>query len=320
MKRDVIFMFSGQGSQYYHMGKELYEINAVFRYWMDHCNEIVSPLIQCSLTEVLYGQDDLTKPFDRLLYTNPALLCVEYCQFQVLKDMGIHPDYLMGYSLGELIASVVAEAVTLEDGIHLVITLARLAEEKTPPAAMLAVLESEHIVKSQPELFAGCWCTGFNFNKNFVLAGLPHSIEQVQAHLSKLNILTQLLPVQQGFHTALIDPIEEEVKQLVRTIKRSEMKFPIISSSKLEVVKELNEDYFWNVIRQPVNFQFTIERILEAGDYIFIDSGPSGTLSTFVKYILPAHSASVSIPMIHQWGREVSAVEKMKTLFFDMVR
>jgi bacillaene synthase trans-acting acyltransferase len=319
MKRENIIMFSGQGSQYYQMGRELYENNAVFSYWMDHCNEIIAPLIQTSLVEILYRQEDKSKPFDRLLYTNPALLCVEYCLFKVLKELGIQADYLMGYSLGELIASVVSGAVSLEDGIRLVINIARLAEDKTPPAAMLAIMDSESIINKYPDLFADCRCTGTNFQENFVVCGLPPAIQNLHSKLNKINIISLVLPVKQGFHTEFIDPMEAEVKQLVKNINISDMKIPIISSAKSEIVKELNEDYFWEVIRCPVNFEFTIKRILEVGDYIFIDSGPSGTLSTFVKYMLPSDSGSVSLPMINQFGRDVSAIEKLKTSLFANV-
>src|SRR3954471_5340073 len=105
MKKQIIFMFSGQGSQYYQMGKELYEKNAQFKHWMDHCDEIVSPLIQTSLIEVLYRGKGKSESFDNILYTNPALLCVEYSLFKVLNSMGVQPDFLLGYSLGEIIAA-----------------------------------------------------------------------------------------------------------------------------------------------------------------------------------------------------------------------
>src|SRR5688500_6161604 len=136
MKR-IIVMFSGQGSQYYQMGKELYEKNRQFRYSMDLCDEMVSPLIRASLTDVLYRGKGKGESFDNILYTNPALLCVEYSLFSVLSGMGIQPDYIMGYSLGELTASVVSGAISLEDGIQLAVDTARLAEEKTLPAEML---------------------------------------------------------------------------------------------------------------------------------------------------------------------------------------
>ncbi|MBO9699898.1 MAG: acyltransferase domain-containing protein [Sporocytophaga sp.] len=319
MNKPVIFMFSGQGSQYYQMGKELYENNAQFRYWMDHCNEIVSPLIQTSLVDVLYGKEGKSKPFDRLLYSNPALLCIEYCQVKVLKELGIQPDFLLGYSLGELTASVISGSVSLEDGIQLVVDIAKLAEQRTQSAAMLAIMESKAIMAKSPDLFEQCWCTGTNFQENFVVCGLPHVIQNLQGCLNNINIISQVLPVKYGFHTELIDPIEEEFKQVVKKIKFSSASVPIISASRNEVIKELKEDYLWEVIRFPVNFEQTVDKILEKGDYVFIDSGPSGTLATFVKYMLPSNSGSVSFQMINQFGRDLNAIEKLKTSLLENV-
>jgi acyl transferase domain-containing protein len=309
-------MFSGQGSQYYQMGKELYENHTQFRYWMDHCNEIVQPIIKTSLIDVLYREKGKSESFDNILYSNPALLCVEYSLFNVLKGMDIQPDFLLGYSLGEMIASVVSDAISLEDGIKLTVDIARLAEENTQTAGMLAIVESRTIMSEYPDLFRHCWLTGRNFQANFVVGGLPHTIQQLQRELNKKNITSQILPVKYGFHTELIDSIELSCKQLFRKIKMSSSKVPIISSLKTEIIQELNEDHLWEVIRYPVNFEQTVSEILKTGDYIFIDSGPSGTLATCVKYMLPSNSGSTSLQVMNQFGRDMSSIEKLKTCLF----
>ncbi|NQZ12186.1 MAG: acyltransferase domain-containing protein, partial [Algicola sp.] len=122
MKKPIVFMFSGQGAQYYHMGKELYECHPRFALWMDHCDEIVEPLIGTSLIDILYDES-VTKgdPFDRVLYTNPALLCIQYSLSRVLMEMDIQPDYLLGYSLGEFTAAVVSGVMSLEEGLELLV-------------------------------------------------------------------------------------------------------------------------------------------------------------------------------------------------------
>jgi bacillaene synthase trans-acting acyltransferase len=308
-------MFSGQGSQYHQMGKELYENHAIFKFWMDHCNEIVQPIIKTSLIDILYRGEGKSKPFDNLMYTNPALLCVEYSLVKVLTGMGIYPDYLMGYSLGELTASVVSGAISLEDGIQLVVNIAKLAEEKAQPSGMLTIMQPKIIMAEFPGLFHHCWLTGTNFPENFVVCGLTNTIQYLQEVLNKKNITSQILPVKYGFHTELIDTIKEDYKQLIRGINLFPIKIPIISSLKTEIIHELSENYFWEVIRNPVNFEKTVEWILEKGNCVFIDAGPSGTLATFVKYILPSNSSSISLQMINQFGKDLNSVEKLRTHF-----
>ena len=307
-------MFSGQGSQYYHMGKELYENNTQFKYWMNRCNEIIEPLINTSIIDILYNSKGKSETFDRLLYTSPALFSVEYSLYKIVSEMGIKPDYLLGYSLGEIIASVVSEAITLQDGLHLIIELSKMVEEKTQPSAMLAIMESKMIVAEFSEMFENCSITGFNFNDNFVVTGSPNIIKQLQQDLNDEEIITQLLPVNYGFHTAFIDSIEKDFKKLVRPLNNKPTKIPIISSSlHTETIKEFDEDYFWNVIRYPVHFDKAVEKTLAKGEYIFIDLGPSGTLATFVKYILSPNSKSFSIATINQFGKDINTIEKLIT-------
>ena len=319
MKRQIIFMYSGQGSQYYHMGKELYENHSRFKFWMDHCDEIVHPLIQTSLTDVLYRGQGKSEPFDHILYTNPALLCIKYSLTRVLMEMGIIPDFLLGYSLGEITASVVSGVVSLEEGIQFVVAKAELVEKKTQQAQMLAVVEPQEIMSEFPSLFQGCRLTGKNFQKNFVVSGLPNDIQQLQAELSKRNVISQILPVKYGFHTELIDPIEEELKQLVRKISPAPIEIPIISSSKNKTIQEISENYVWDVLRNPVDFEKTIAWTLSKGDYIYIDVGPSGSLDTFVKYILPPDSNSIPLQMINQFGKDLNSMEKLRTSLSDLL-
>ncbi|WP_074409445.1 MULTISPECIES: acyltransferase domain-containing protein [Aquimarina] len=313
MNKQIICMFSGQGSQYYKMGKELYEHNEQFRYWMNHCNEIVFPLIRTSLIDVLYGGKRKSEPFDNILYTNPAILTIQYSMFKLLKEMGIQPDFLLGYSMGELHAAVVSGAISLEDGIRVSVDIAKLTHERTQPAGMLAIMEPKSIMTRYPDLFHNCWLTAGNFQENFVVSGLPHAIQNLHQNLNKENIISQILPVKYGFHTKLIDPIEEAYTHIFSNIKVVPPKIPVISSLQAGTVRELNGDYVWKAIRYPVNFEQTIERILETGDYTFIDMGPSGTLSTFVKYILPSDSDSISLQMINQFGSDLNVIQKLRT-------
>ncbi len=311
MSKQVIFMFSGQGTQYYQMGKELYGKHAQFRYWMDHCNEMVAPLIKTSLIDVLYCGKGKGEPFDNILYTNPALLCIEYSMFQVLKGMGLRPDFLLGYSLGEIIAAVASGALSLEDGSRWMVEVAKLVAEKTQEAQILAIIGPKMIMMEFPELFHQCWLTGTNFRENFVVGGLPSAIQPLQAALDKRNILSQLLPVRYGFHTKLIDPVEEDCRRLAGSLKMSPGQVPMISSLAGEVIQDLHREQFWEAVRYPVNFEQAVSVTLKKGDFTFIDVGPSGSLATLVKYILPAGAGSIAIPLMNQFGRDLEAIEKL---------
>ena len=305
-------MFSGQGSQYYHMGKELYECHSRFRLWMDHCDEIVESLIDVSLVDILYDRNiSKSDPFDRVLYTNPALLCIEYSLSRVLMEMDIQPDYLLGYSLGEFTAAVVSGAMSLEQGLELLVDYAKLLEAQTPASGMLAIIDSSDIINQYPTLFADVWLTGNNFGKNFVVSGLVKAIDVLQASLKDKNIICQRLAVDYGFHTELVDPIESQFKQLVAKIDIAPMEIPIISALKSREIETIDEHHFWQVTREPVDFAQTIYSMINQRNYTFIDVGPSGTLATFVKYLLPADSNSLPLEVINQFGHNLQSLDTL---------
>lgn len=317
MKKQIIVMFSGQGSQYYQMGKELYNNHSRFRYWMDHCDEIAHPFVKTSLVAQIYQEIGKDRPFDRIAYTNPALICIEYSLARVLMEMGVQPDYLMGYSLGEITAAIVSGVISLKDGLRLVIELARLVEENTPRAEILAIIEPMDIMAQMPDLFRNCRVMGINFSRNFVVGGLPQDIRRLENGLTRNNKLFQKLPVKYGFHTELMDPIEKEFKQFVRNIEMGSMTIPIISSLSHQTVEETDADFFWNVIRRPVDFEKTVEAILAHGDYVFVDAGPSGIMASFVNYNLADDSTCQTLQMINQFGHDLDTIEKLRIRMSD---
>ena len=308
-------MFSGQGSQYYQMGKELYEKHPRFKLWMNHCDNIINPLIGISLIDVLYNQHSKSEPFDKIVYTNPALLSIEYSLAKILMEAGIKPDIFLGYSLGELTAAILSQGISLEQGLWLSVSFAKLLEQESPPAAMLAIMESENIMTQFPALFQGCWLSGKNFHTNFVVSGLAEPIRQLQLALHKKNIMSQKLAVNYGFHTEIMDPLAENFKQLTQDLLFSSLRIPIVSSLSCQKIPEINENYLWDVIRYPVEFAKTIEILLAVDNYTFIDVGPSGTLATLVKYLLPAHSKSFYLETINQYGRDLDSLNKLMTHF-----
>jgi bacillaene synthase trans-acting acyltransferase len=309
-------MFSGQGSHYFQMGKVLYEQHPRFALWMDHCDDIAAEFLPLSLLDIIYQPDKLrTDPFDRALYTNPAILCIEYCLARVVMEMGIKPDYLLGYSLGEFSAAVVGGAIPLKDGIELVIEFARLLEDDMPHAGMLAVIDNIAVTRRHPQLLKDSWITGRNFDKNFVVSGLSGDLDKLERELAERNILFQRLAVNHGFHTALLDPIESQFKQLVSNAFIGELTIPTISALTGKVIVTVDEHHLWQVVRQPVAFDQTILNMLKQGDYRFIDIGPSGSLATFVKYILPKPTASEHHEVINPFGKNIQSLDKLKASF-----
>ncbi|HYJ85575.1 MAG TPA: acyltransferase domain-containing protein [Pyrinomonadaceae bacterium] len=316
MSTKTIFMFSGQGSQYYSMGRDLYDNHGTFRYWMNYCAGIAEGHLGVNLINHIFEERaDKYEPFTRTLYTSPAIFMVNYSVAQTLMDEGIQPDILLGYSLGEIVALAVSGFVSLEDALDFLIRSSRLVETKTPPASMLAVLHSPEIVEDYPAQFHNTTVASLNFSKSFVIAGVVERLKELQRFLAEKHILTQLLPIDCGFHSPLIEGVEEEYKLMLETMRPEESRIPVISSVYSQRLdrNSITQEYYWNLIRQPVNFEKTVQMLENEGSYLYIDAGPSGTLATFVKYLVKPGSLSSALPLLDQFGYNMRNLNKVRS-------
>src|SRR5438034_10484919 len=110
-RKPIVWMFPGQGAQYYQMGKTLYNKNNTFRFWMDKLDAIAANYVGQSIVEMLYDdKHSKSQPFDQTLYTHPALFMVQYSLAQtLLAENFTPPDFLFGASLGEFVAATFAD-------------------------------------------------------------------------------------------------------------------------------------------------------------------------------------------------------------------
>ena len=140
--RPVVFMFSGQGSQYVNMGLELYRVEPEFREQIDLCAEILKPHLGQDLRDVLYPDekniDEATRRLTQTSMTQPALFAIEYALAKLLAEWGIRPRAMIGHSIGEYVAACMAGVFSLEDALEVVAIRGRLMQE-LPGGAMLAV-------------------------------------------------------------------------------------------------------------------------------------------------------------------------------------
>ena len=273
--RPAIWMFGGQGSQYYRMGHELYVRDVVFRRAVDACSELLEPVLHVSLIDEIYRpRAGGSPPFDRLLYSTPAICAVQYGIAEVLRARGFAPDYVLGYSLGSITARVVAGLLSLEDGLRVAVQLAELTEAGVSRGGMLAVLK-------EPEEYAGTWLAARNFATHFVVAGPDDALAAVERRLQAGNVTIQRLAVRYPFHCPLIDPIEREFTSFVASRRQTPADVDVLGA-----------DSIWQAVREPIDFAATVAGLEARGPYRYIDVGPSGTLATFVKYNLRPGSAS----------------------------
>jgi bacillaene synthase trans-acting acyltransferase len=291
MSNPTVFMFSGQGSHYFQMGRSLYELNPAFKRWLDLMDEIARDLSGRSVIAVLYGESKKSDPFIDLASTHPAIFMVEYALAQALIERGVKPDFTLGTSMGSIAAAAVSGCLSVEHALSLVIGQASCLEACCEPGFMTTILAEPHIHKVPP-LNSKSVISAINFSTHFVVSAPTSELGTVEESLRGQSVVFQRLAVSFAFHSPWIDAARDTCVSASAAFSGTKARVPTICCASAKTLNALPEDFFWNVIRAPIVFQHTIQALEATGSFNYLDVGPSATLATFLKYLLPSTSRS----------------------------
>ncbi|WP_272941579.1 acyltransferase domain-containing protein [Ornithinibacillus scapharcae] len=282
-----IFMFAGQGCQYYGMGKGLYEKNIDFRRLVDEVDEEIVHQIDLSVRDVLFDKGkDRSEAFLPLLHTSLAIFMYEYAAAKMMMNNGIIPDGIIGSSLGEISSAVVSNMIDMKEAVRLIIQQSNLIMEKAPAGGMITVFDDSSLFYNRNDIFRDVELISVNHRKNFVVSANEERIEQLEKLLNDNQILHFKLPVQYAFHSSEVDDIREDYLNLVEGLSIRTPRCDVFSCVTGKPLINVTPDYYWKVLREPINFQECITN-MDSNDCIYIDLSPDGELAMMLKYILP---------------------------------
>jgi bacillaene synthase trans-acting acyltransferase len=290
---NVVFMFSGQGSQYFQMGKELFETNRTFRNWMVRLDSITREMSDESIIKAMYsGIHSKADIFDRTSLTHPAIFMVEYALAQTVMNAGVWPEIVLGVSLGSFAAAAVAGLIEVEDALAAVLRQASALEEYCEPGGMTAVL-ADPAIFAEDFLCGRCELAAVNFASHFVISAKEKELKDIELSLRKRNIGYQRLPVSFPFHSQWIDKAKAPFGSFMKSIRRRQGHLRLACCAQVDIVTEISEDFFWNVVRHPIRFRETTLHLERQGVRTYVDLGPAGSLAALLKYVIPATMSTV---------------------------
>src|SRR6478736_1891038 len=284
----VGFLFTGQGSHYAGMARELYQTHPAFRATIDRCAELFRDLLPTPLTAALFAENDAL--LGQTIYAQPALFSLELALGRLWLSWGVKPAGLFGHSIGEYAAACLAGVFSLEDAVKLVSAKARLTHSLPPGGTMLAVAASAEKLAFHLAAHPAVEIAALNGPAATTLAGPATAIGALLAALESAGIGAQQLPIAQAFHSRALDPILAEFAAIAESVSYHAPVLPLITSlyGRAADAEVATARYWVRQMREPVQFILGVETLAHTlGCTAFVEIGPKPSLASLGQTVLP---------------------------------
>ncbi|MHB8790240.1 MAG: beta-ketoacyl synthase N-terminal-like domain-containing protein [Desulfobulbaceae bacterium] len=284
---NIVFMFSGQGSQYINMCRGLYEEEPLFREQVDLCAEILRAHLKLDLRDILFPAEESEEAkqlINQTYITQPALFVIEYSLARLLMNWGLIPKAMVGHSIGEYVAACLAGVFTLQDALSLVAARGRMMQDLEPGSMLAVPLPEEELVPILPQELS---IAVINAPRMTVISGQTTLIEAFEEQLlTEKGLECRLLHTSHAFHSSMMEPIVDQFTQLVTSIYRSKPEIPFVSNVSGRWITDeeaISAEYWARHLRRAVRFYSCMSTLMDENRRVFLEVGPSQVLTMLAK-------------------------------------
>ncbi len=305
------FIFSGQGPQWWGMGRELMKQEPVFREAIERCDAALRPWTRFSLLEEL-GRTEETSQMSRTEIGQPAIFAMQVALAALWKSWGVEPAAVVGHSVGEIAAACVAGIFSVEEAARIIALRARLMEEcGRGEGTMLAVglpeEEAQALITRHDRTVT---ISAFNGPRSITLSGPRLSLEAMAAELEAQGAFARLVRVDHPFHHPLMRPAAEALEEALADLKPQPETVPFFSTvtGERQAGEACDAAYWGSGIREPVRFAAAVNALADFGVDLWLELSAHPALAHAAQESLAAREGKATIVSSVRREREFESI------------
>lgn len=281
----VALLFSGNGSQWPGMGRELLCADPVFAEAVAQVDAAFQPLAGFSLMQTLTDEEDAAR-LSLTEIAQPLLFAIQVGLVTAMRARGLRPAVVLGHSVGELAAAWAAGVFTLEGATRLIYHRSRVLARTRGAGHMAAVGLPAAELSPLLERFQGAVeIAAYNSPQSVTVSGPLAALEALGEELERRNRLYHILDLEYPFHSRAMDPVRDDLIASLGELHPRPCIIPMLSTVTGERVQggQLDAQHWWNNVRRPVRLDRAIAGLLAESPHVVIEIGPHPVMQGYVN-------------------------------------